>query len=196
MMKMAYTSCMDEKAIADAGAQPITQLLEQLITTFSPNTSDWSAQIIFLRQIGITVFASPAVLYAPTTGDPYLNVAADTSSFLERATNYENATLVREYTEVVADLLDKISPRKFNSTLGTAEGVVEFERKLYHIDSTYSSCELSRVGVRTTANAEIQLSILHSASSRTMPQSLTSTRSYAVLRPETGRATPILSRYS
>lgn len=145
MMKTAYTSCMDEKAIADAGAKPITQLLEQLTATFSSNASDWSTSLLFLQQIGIVVFVWPAVRYAPGTGVPYLFAGPDPRTFLGQIQHYENATLMQEYTEVLGELLEKLSPRKFNSTLKTAESVVEFEKNLAHINRTYIDRESSRL---------------------------------------------------
>ncbi|KAK5658020.1 hypothetical protein OQA88_2574 [Cercophora sp. LCS_1] len=134
LMKVAYTSCMNEKAIEEAGTQPITQLLEQLIATFpSSETRDWSDALVMLHQIGYSQIVRPEV-YFTTDANLYVSVQVLLNSLLEGAKNFENATLVQEYTSVVGELLDKISPRKSQDTAKLADDVVQFEKRLMQVN--------------------------------------------------------------
>jgi len=137
-LKLAFSSCMDNKAIEAAGAEPILDLLDRLQESFvGANGSDWTNTNSFLHSIG----SSGLVFFGTKIddGDPNKKTIQVMPNLLYglSASAYQDPNNVTEYTAVLTEILGKLYPR--SSPVGAsdakklAERVIRFETDLSRI---------------------------------------------------------------
>ncbi|KAK3349560.1 peptidase family M13 [Lasiosphaeria hispida] len=131
MMKLAYSACTDEKAIAEAGVQPISALLDELAATFGMD--DWSEPYVFLKRTGYNALLNMVLFREVDDADlPVLIVTQTVGLGLLSPENYDKPELVGRYTAALSELLGKLYPGKTppEDAKRLADDVVRFEKQL------------------------------------------------------------------
>ncbi|KAK0644631.1 hypothetical protein B0T16DRAFT_460664 [Cercophora newfieldiana] len=134
-LKYAYNACMDTDAIADAGVQPIIDLLAELQATFPDNGMDWTDAFM------ITIRSEP-VLGLPNHFYIYITSHGSGGNSATRA----------NYTETLADILRRFHPRQLSAAEANtlAENLVQFEidlavsRRTGQLKKTHAVDKVSR----------------------------------------------------